>query len=396
MHSAAASVEAVVSASGACGTDSPLTASGVADPYTGLDDASRREKGDRRFFPETARRFGPPAFFTLLTLALGIFGIQRSLWLDEAWVANSVLAPSLSGMFYYPDWLQSTPPLFLLLTRAAVHVFGVSNTAFRLVPLALALAAIAGMVAVSTRLLSRPFSALACALLTFHPTTIEYSRTCKQYSGEVAATVAILLCTVLYLQQPTRRRFYWLTAAFVLTLPLAWSTVFLIPGVAIAVWAHGGFRRAGTLVLISIGVLAILYVAFIRPNISPEFRAYWTATAQNLSPGLLAAVGLCVSPQPCAQCSLSRKQPDLRSLDPGRCPAPLFPARRGRHVPSLPGQPAHAPVRAPLLPAGRRNKRRGPGKTRAFLPRVRPLGDMTRRSLAHNHRSRLPSCLEAA
>ena len=252
------------------------------------------------------------AGFLLATLALGIFGIQRSLWLDEAWVANSVLAPSLSGMFYYPDWLQSTPPLFLLLTRAAIHVFGVSNTVFRLVPLALALVAIAEMVAVSSRLLSLPFSALACALLAFHPTTIEYSRTCKQYSGEVAATVAILLSTVLYLQQPTRRRFCVLTAAFVLTLPMAWSTVFLIPGVAIAVWTHGGFRRACTLVLISIGVLAVLYVAFIRPNISPEFRAYWTATAQNLSPGLLAGLIFCIAAALRAAFTL-RRQPDLRT-----------------------------------------------------------------------------------
>jgi hypothetical protein len=258
--------------------------------------AKKAKKGTDSFSPIRSAAIGLSLSALLsATLPLGIFGIQRSLWLDEAWVANSVLAPSLSGMFYYPDWLQSTPPLFLLLTRATIHLVGVSNTAFRLVPLALALVAIAGMVAVSSRLLSPPFAALACALLAFHPTTIEYSRTCKQYSGEVAATVAILLCTVLYLNQPTGRRFYVLTGAFVLTLPLAWSTVFLIPGVAIAVWAHGGIRRACTLVLISIGVLAILYVVFIRPNLSPELRAYWIATAQSVSPGLLAAVVFCVA-----------------------------------------------------------------------------------------------------
>jgi hypothetical protein len=246
----------------------------------------------------SAAKKGTAAFFAailLITLALGIYGIQRSLWLDEAWVANSVLAPSLSGMFYYPDWLQSTPPLFLLLTRASVGVFGVSNTAFRLVPLALALVAIAGMIAASSRLLSPPFAALACALLAFNPTTIEYSRTCKQYSGEVAASVIILLCTVLYLRRPTTNRFYWLTAAFVLMLSLAWSTAFLIPGVAIAVWARGGIRRAGSLVLVASGVLAVLYIVFIRPNLSPELRAYWIATAQSLSPGLLAALVFCIA-----------------------------------------------------------------------------------------------------
>jgi hypothetical protein len=249
--------------------------------------------------PSTTAKSGLAVIFAagifLISLALGIYGIQRSLWLDEAWVANSVLAPSFSGMFYYPDWLQSTPPLFLLLTRAAVGVFGVSNTAFRILPLALALLAIAGMAAVLRRVLSPPFAALACALLAFNPTTIEYSRTCKQYSGEVAASALILLCTVLYLQQPNTRRLYWLIGTFVLMLPMAWSAAFLIPGVAIAVWARGGIRRAGALVLFSTGVLAILYIAFIRPNLSPELRAYWIATAQGISPGLLAALVFCIA-----------------------------------------------------------------------------------------------------
>ena len=217
------------------------------------------------------------------------------MWLDEAWVANSVLSPSLSGMFYYPDWLQTTPPLFLLLTRGAVHAFGMSNAVFRVVPLAFALVAVASMFAASRRLMSPPFAVLACALLAFHPTAIEYSRTCKQYSGELAASAVILLCAVLYLQDPARRRFYWLAGAFALTLPMAWSTAFLLPGVAIAVWARGGIRRAGALVLIASGVLAVLYVFFIRPNLSPELRAYWIANAQNLSPGLLAAVVFCVA-----------------------------------------------------------------------------------------------------
>jgi hypothetical protein len=239
-----------------------------------------------------------------LSLGLGLYGIERSLWLDEAWVANSVLAPTLSGMFYYPDWLQTTPPLFLLLTRAVVPVFDTSNAAFRVAPLGLALAGVAFMVAVARRLVSLPLAALTAGLLTCHPVTIEYSRTCKQYSGEMAASAAILLFTALYLQQPDLRRFYGLTAAFVITLPLAWSVAFLLPGVAIAVWArrpegllheNGGMRRAATLVSIAGVVLAILYFAFIRPNLAPRLREFWIANAQPLSPGLAAAIVFCVA-----------------------------------------------------------------------------------------------------
>jgi len=215
-------------------------------------------------------------------------------------------------MFYYPDWLQTSPPLFLLLTRAAVHAFGVSNVAFRLVPLAFALVAVASMTALSRQLLSPPFAVLACALLAFHPTTIEYSRTCKQYSGELAASAVILLCTFRYLRDPVRRQFYWLAGAFVLTLPLAWSTAFLLPGVAIAVRARGGIRRAASLVLMGSGVLAILYAVFIRPNLSPELRAFWIATAQNLSPGLLAAVVFCVAAAVLAVFTID-KQPASRA-----------------------------------------------------------------------------------
>jgi hypothetical protein len=235
-----------------------------------------------------------PLVLVILTFGLGLYGIERSLWLDEAWVANSVLAPTLSGMFYYPDWLQTTPPLFLVLTRAVIHILGTSNAAFRVAPLGLALAGIAFMMAASRRLVSLPLAALTAGLLACHPVAIEYSRTCKQYSGEMAASAAILFFAALYLQQPGRRRFYGLTGAFVIALPLAWSTAFLLPGVAIAVCARGGIRRAATLVSVAGGVLAVLYIAFIRPNLAPQLRDFWIANAEPVSPGLAAAIVFCL------------------------------------------------------------------------------------------------------
>lgn len=230
----------------------------------------------------------------IATLALGIYGIGRSLWLDEAWVANSVMEPSIRGMFYYPAWLQSTPPLFLLLVRAAVGLFGVSNAAFRAAPLAFAVGGVAAMIAVSRRVLSLPFAMLASALLAFHPTAIEYARTCKQYSAEMAAAPVILLALVLYLKSPTGRSFGRIVAVFLIALPLAWAVVFIFPGVAIAVWAKGGWKRAAMLTAIFGGWLGILYAGFIRGNVAPQLRAFWIATAKSLSPGLIAVLIFCV------------------------------------------------------------------------------------------------------
>src|SRR5580658_2833991 len=112
------------------------------------------------------------AALSLGVVGLGVYGMGRSLWLDEAWVANSIQARSLLGMFYYPDWLQINPPLFLLLARAAVRAVGASNVAFRAVPLAMAVAAAAGMLAVSQRLLRPSFALLATAVVAFDPTGI--------------------------------------------------------------------------------------------------------------------------------------------------------------------------------------------------------------------------------
>src|SRR6516162_9211665 len=60
--------------------------------------------------------------------------LSKSLWLDEAWVANSVLEPSWRQMFYYERWAQTTPPLVLVSMRGAVHLFGSGEIALRGVP----------------------------------------------------------------------------------------------------------------------------------------------------------------------------------------------------------------------------------------------------------------------
>lgn len=209
-------------------------------------------------------------------------------------MANSLLESSLAGMFYYPDWVQSTPPVFLLLARAAVNFFGLSNPSFRIVPLGFAMTGIVLMFAAARRLVSLPFATLACTITAFHPTAIDYSRTLKQYSGELAVSAAVLLMTVRYLKKPGGRRLGWLIGVLLLSLPLAWATVFLAPGVAVVVWANGGWRRAGVLTAAFGAVLGILYLLFIHENISPQLRAFWRATAQKPTHGLIAALVFCV------------------------------------------------------------------------------------------------------
>jgi hypothetical protein len=197
-------------------------------------------------------------------------------------------------MFYYPDWLQTSPPLFLLLARTAVSIFGLSTVVLRSVPLLLSLLAVGAMLAVARRVVSPPFATLAVAILAFNPTVVEYFRAFKQYGGEVAATAAVLWAAVAYLQKPERKQFYVLLGVTAGAMTLSYPTVFLLPGLVLAV-GFGHRVRAIVLAGVTGAVLGILYWWLIRPNYTPALRAYWMGDPEIwLAPGMLAAVAFCI------------------------------------------------------------------------------------------------------
>ena len=224
---------------------------------------------------------------------LGLYGIERSLWLDEAWVANSVNAPTLNGMFYYPNWLQTSPPLFLLLSRAAVRIFGLSTVVLRSVPVLISLVAVWAMLGAARRVVSPPFAVLATAVLAFHPTVVEYFRSFKQYGGEIAATGLVLWAAATYLQKPERKQFYVLLSVTVAAMTLSYPTVFLLPGLIVVI-AFSDRIRAIVFAGIAGAAVAVLYWFLVRPNYTPALREYWMTDPANwLTPAMIAAVAFC-------------------------------------------------------------------------------------------------------
>jgi uncharacterized membrane protein len=223
-------------------------------------------------------------------LVLECSSLGRSLWLDEAWVANSISAPSLAGMFYYPAWLQSSPPLFLLLVRAVVAVFGLSNTVLRAVPVAMGILAALAMLLFALRILSRQYAVLAWILLFLSPVEVSYSRQLKQFSSELAATTLILLVCALYIKRGTPRRFWLLTATVVAGLLSGYAIAFLLPGIAFTILLSpvgsgipsgpkadlsSRFARACLFTLIAGGTLAGEYRLFVIPNSPAALHTDW-------------------------------------------------------------------------------------------------------------------------
>src|SRR5262249_35276741 len=117
----------------------------------------------------------------------------RSLCVAESWVANSILAGSLHDMFYYPPWLQTTPPLFLFLERVTVKTMGASNITLRALPIACGFAAVILLAVLAMRMLQPMFALVCTILLGFSPWAVIFAKELKEYSVGVFTTCLILL-----------------------------------------------------------------------------------------------------------------------------------------------------------------------------------------------------------
>src|SRR5262245_41095752 len=124
--------------------------------------------------------------------------LDRSLWLDEAWVANSIRAASLQQAIYYDDWLQTTPPLFIALSRLVTAVFGTSYVAFRALPAFSGIVSVLLLSFMALRLLKPSFAMVAILLFVFSPRVILYSQSLKQYSTDVIAMMTWLELGIFY------------------------------------------------------------------------------------------------------------------------------------------------------------------------------------------------------
>ncbi len=128
---------------------------------------------------------------------LRVAHLPRGIWLDEAWLLNSVRAPTLHAAIFYEDWAQTTPPLFVVLLRALHLGLGLRPAQLLFVPIAFGVASLPLFWALARRVLSAPYAALALLLFASSPLVWCYAQILKPYSSDVFAA---LLCTLLGLR----------------------------------------------------------------------------------------------------------------------------------------------------------------------------------------------------
>jgi hypothetical protein len=204
----------------------------------------------------------------------------RSLWLDEIYLAGSVIDRSLHDLLFTPlkDW-QAAPAGFLVLVHGFAAVFGSGEKSLRLGSLVFGLGAMPLMWAVARRVLGGGGVLMAVACFSFLGPLIYYSNELKPYSCDVVASLAITLAALRWVENPDFNRA--LIAGFVGVLGIFFSfpAVFVLAGAG--VWMLLRDRRAIGICAAWGAAFVVNYLVFIRPLATgvahPHLVAYWVA-----------------------------------------------------------------------------------------------------------------------
>jgi hypothetical protein len=245
--------------------------------------------------PQAAEGGGNSKSFKLLVVLM-LFGAalrilrylsDRSLWLDEAYLANSILTYSFKQLLTRPlmHW-QAAPPGFLLLQKAAVSVFGTSEYALRIVPLLAGLASIPIFFGVVRRCLNPTAQVLAMALFITLDPLIYYSAEAKQYGLDVTAALAIVL-TALRLRERPKDLCSLLVVAMCAVFGILCShpAIFVVYCVQLVLLIDflrrrqfGPAVRIAAVAIVCIAAFVADYFLFLRPLMGHNgLQAYWAA-----------------------------------------------------------------------------------------------------------------------
>ena len=128
-------------------------------------------------------------------LAIFQFAANRSLWLDEAKLAYSIVDRDFIGLLQPLDSGQMAPILYLWCTKFFNLIFGNHDLALRVFPLLCFLFSIVLVAKLSDLLIKNKTTILlVVALFSLCPTLIYYSSEVKQYSTDVMVFLLLLYC----------------------------------------------------------------------------------------------------------------------------------------------------------------------------------------------------------
>lgn len=183
----------------------------------------------------TAKRlaWGIIAFGAILRAAQYLF--NAALYVDEGALALNIIKRSFAGLLQPLDSEQAAPVGFLFLEKLAFLAFGESEYSLRLFPFLFSIVALYLFYEVARRCFQSWTVPIALAFFAVSGHVIYYAAQIKQYSGDIAITLLIIL---LGLEHGSKQLNAWRWTIFAavgaIVVWLSHPSVFVLAGVGIA------------------------------------------------------------------------------------------------------------------------------------------------------------------
>jgi hypothetical protein len=242
---------------------------------------------------------GASVVLILLGLWARIYGyaLNRSLWLDEAFLASSVIKRGFLALLEPLDYNQGAPIGFLWLTKLAVTVLGDTEYILRLAPFVAGILSVYLFYAVLARVFSVKQPLLGTAFYATVPFLIYYTYEFKPYMVDACIT----LCTIWLSHRVFQRRmhpgYFFLYTALIVW--CSFPAIFLLTALY-GVWLAQTIYRQDwptmRVVLVGGALTAasfLLYYGFFYGNISASqsnLYWYWERVRFPLFPSSIAEV----------------------------------------------------------------------------------------------------------
>jgi len=224
---------------------------------------------------------------------LYFYGINRSLWLDEAMLALNIVNRSFAELLQPLSYDQGAPIGFLLLQKIVIGLLGNWDYVLRLIPLIAGLLSIPLMYQVSKKYSVGIAPYVASGLFVLSAKLIYYSSELKQYSSDVLVALVILLTAQKCLEvNANKRALVVFGVSSVLAIWFSHPILFVIAAVFLALVlslferqnSHQLLHIIGTAGVFGISLL-LLYVVSLRNLASNDVLLnYWSGSFAPLPP----------------------------------------------------------------------------------------------------------------
>lgn len=220
---------------------------------------------------------------TGILLRLFHFFYNRSLWMDEVYLASSLVKMNYAELVNQTlDYQQKAPIGFLWVVKTFVNLLGTNEMVLRLFPLLCGITALFVAVPVCRFFLKPVGAVLAVGILSLAPPLIFHSVEIKQYQTELLATLLAFYIYIRYHQQRAWLPLFLWGCWGAVILWFSYSSVFILGGIGIALSCLSVYRKDWSLFfrqlvpfLSWLVSFTVNYLLFTHKHAESKWIVYW-------------------------------------------------------------------------------------------------------------------------